>query len=297
MHDPPKRQSGQKGNGDAMSIECLTMVWKDDYYTENDKTKLLVALAIADCADAAGCAFPGVEYLARKARCTTRSVQELCRRLEADGKLEIHIGKGRNGTNLYRIVRVKPLQGEKHSVSDKGVKRLRGAIFAGCNGVPVQPPVEAANETPVEFTQTVRNRQEASGIGRNRQALALVEFDRFWTCYPKKVGKEAARKAWLRAGVTFEQCERTLAVWKKSADWTKDGGQFIPHAATWLNQKRWQDEAPKNGVNGRRIESPDVSINAPGQNKPTIYDPLLEPDLLGAEAVRKQRSLDGIPLR
>jgi hypothetical protein len=27
-----------------------------------------------------------------------------------------------------------------------------------------------------------------------------------------------------------------------SAEWTKDGGQFIPHPATWLNQKRWEDE-------------------------------------------------------
>jgi hypothetical protein len=24
--------------------------------------------------------------------------------------------------------------------------------------------------------------------------------------------------------------------------WRKDGGQFIPHPATWLNQGRWADE-------------------------------------------------------
>ena len=27
-------------------------------------------------------------------------------------------------------------------------------------------------------------------------------------------------------------------------EWTKDGGQFIPHAATWLNARRWEDERP-----------------------------------------------------
>jgi len=26
-----------------------------------------------------------------------------------------------------------------------------------------------------------------------------------------------------------------------SQQWVKDNGQFIPHAATWLNQERWQD--------------------------------------------------------
>ena len=28
---------------------------------------------------------------------------------------------------------------------------------------------------------------------------------------------------------------------KKTAQWTKDNGQFIPHPATWLNSKRWED--------------------------------------------------------
>ena len=37
----------------------------------------------------------------------------------------------------------------------------------------------------------------------------------------------------------------SLAAWTVSADWTKDDGQFIPHASTWLNGKRWEDELPK----------------------------------------------------
>ena len=43
-----------------------------------------------------------------------------------------------------------------------------------------------------------------------------------------------------------------LAEQKKSKDWTKDGGQYIPYPATWLNGKRWQDElepaAPEPGA-------------------------------------------------
>lgn len=26
-------------------------------------------------------------------------------------------------------------------------------------------------------------------------------------------------------------------------DWTKDGGRFIPHPATWLNRASWEDES------------------------------------------------------
>ena len=38
---------------------------------------------------------------------------------------------------------------------------------------------------------------------------------------------------------------KALAAWTVSTDWTKDGGQFIPHASTWLNGKRWEDELPQ----------------------------------------------------
>jgi len=29
---------------------------------------------------------------------------------------------------------------------------------------------------------------------------------------------------------------------KESVQWVKDNGQYIPNPATWLNQKRWEDE-------------------------------------------------------
>ena len=28
---------------------------------------------------------------------------------------------------------------------------------------------------------------------------------------------------------------------KATKEWQKDGGQFIPHPATWLNEGRWDD--------------------------------------------------------
>jgi hypothetical protein len=33
-----------------------------------------------------------------------------------------------------------------------------------------------------------------------------------------------------------------LAWQVQQPDWLKDGGQFVPHPSTWLNQGRWQDE-------------------------------------------------------
>ena len=32
---------------------------------------------------------------------------------------------------------------------------------------------------------------------------------------------------------------------KKMENWIKDDGKYIPHPATWINQKRWEDEGVK----------------------------------------------------
>ncbi|MCX2693684.1 Pyocin large subunit-like protein [Pseudomonas sp. DCB_CB] len=75
-------------------------------------------------------------------------------------------------------------------------------------------------------------------------------FARFWKLFPRKVGKANAEKAWAKLKVDadlFDRMATSLAAWSVSADWTKDGGQFIPHPATWLNGKRWDDELPPAG--------------------------------------------------
>jgi len=69
-------------------------------------------------------------------------------------------------------------------------------------------------------------------------------FDTFWREYPRKVGKGDARKKFAKAltKTSFDNIMAALQRVKESAQWTKDGGQFVPHPATWLNQERWDDE-------------------------------------------------------
>ncbi|ENB9667650.1 phage replication protein [Pseudomonas putida] len=70
-------------------------------------------------------------------------------------------------------------------------------------------------------------------------------FPKFWKLYPNKKGKAAAEKAWKKLKVTddlFTLIAQGLAKQCASPGWIKDKGQFIPHPATWLNGKRWEDE-------------------------------------------------------
>ena len=71
----------------------------------------------------------------------------------------------------------------------------------------------------------------------------IEEFERFWTLYPKKVGKKLARKAFRNAQDRPRIDDLLAAVEraKRSPQWAKENGQFIPHPATWLNRGQWAD--------------------------------------------------------
>ena len=69
-------------------------------------------------------------------------------------------------------------------------------------------------------------------------------FEEFWQAYPKKVGKGAAIKSWLKVKARIDDVMPAL-IWQKESDqWKKQNGQFIPNPATYLNECRWQDEQP-----------------------------------------------------
>ena len=73
----------------------------------------------------------------------------------------------------------------------------------------------------------------------------VSDFDLVWQAYPRKVGKGAARKVWAKLRpdtATVQQMLDALDWQRTQPQWVKDGGQFIPHLATWLNQERWEDE-------------------------------------------------------
>ena len=74
---------------------------------------------------------------------------------------------------------------------------------------------------------------------------ALSGFELFWRSYPKKKSKGDAAKAWHQTAKVRPPIEAILAAIQtanESADWHKDGGQFIPYPATWLRDWGWADE-------------------------------------------------------
>jgi hypothetical protein len=72
-------------------------------------------------------------------------------------------------------------------------------------------------------------------------------FDRFWSAYPKHVGRKAAEKAFRALKPSEALLDIMLAALSQQClwpSWRKDRGEFIPHPVTWLHQQRWEDEPP-----------------------------------------------------
>jgi hypothetical protein len=69
-------------------------------------------------------------------------------------------------------------------------------------------------------------------------------FDAFWQLYPRHVGKAAALKAWRKAATSEEVFAEIMAGLKVQLPRMAStiDKSFIPHASTWLNGCRWEDE-------------------------------------------------------
>lgn len=81
--------------------------------------------------------------------------------------------------------------------------------------------------------------------GRKKQRAVLVcspEFLLFWDAYPRKEKKMAAIRAWEAQQPNSVQVQDALRWQKLLPDWNKDGGQYIPLPASYLNDRRWEDE-------------------------------------------------------
>ena len=68
-------------------------------------------------------------------------------------------------------------------------------------------------------------------------------FTAFWEDYPAKINREEAWETWKAISPdaqTVGRIKAGLEAWKRSPQWTEDGGRYIPSAAKWLKDRRWE---------------------------------------------------------
>lgn len=100
-----------------------------------------------------------------------------------------------------------------------------------------------------EKNKGLRRNQPLSGVSSASVSSSISDmFLSFWKEYPRKVNKKNAEKAFYKINPDKELLEKIMSAlaWQKTS-WSDI--KFTPHAATWLNGNRWDDEkesAPRN---------------------------------------------------
>lgn len=98
-------------------------------------------------------------------------------------------------------------------------------------------------------------------IRRSRAVNMIPDgFDEFWKAYPKKVAKQDAVRAFKKLKPNAETVEAIIADVKArtSHEWNGKELQYIPHPATYLRGKRWEDETEVTQIAGRSEPDPIV---------------------------------------
>ena len=114
------------------------------------------------------------------------------------------------------------------------------------SGVPSLPLVSEELLDNKHLRRTEK-KEEKKKEKENRNKYS-EEFEDFWKAYPRKKSKGSAWKAFQSIDPDDELLDKmitSIEAWKKSKDWTRDDGQFIPYPATWLNAEGWLDELPE----------------------------------------------------
>ena len=129
-----------------------------------------------------------------------------------------------------------------------------GDPYDGHTSAAELPPVDnkakkqAKKLSKQQATQTAsKQTQKKNVLPRSADARAAADaaFAVFWAAYPKKAAKPAAASVFHRLSpddALFAALMAGLERQKRSMQWLAEDGRYIPYPATWLDQRRWEDE-------------------------------------------------------
>ena len=106
---------------------------------------------------------------------------------------------------------------------------------------------QPSDNQPTPQNRIEKDRKDKDSQDYTKTVRQAQDFERFWEAYPKKMGKEEARKAFQQVDVPVGVLVDAISVQRKSAQWCKEGGRYIPFPSNWLKQRRWEDRPPAAG--------------------------------------------------
>lgn len=118
----------------------------------------------------------------------------------------------------------------------ESTERYGNVTVTDCNAIDKEEDIDREEDKDIDINNTC-----PSGDAQE------ADFEAFWKAYPKKVAKKKAYQAFKKIKTPVSVLVEAVEKQKKSEQWMRDHGQYIPFPTTWLNQERWiteDDEEP-----------------------------------------------------
>ena len=128
-------------------------------------------------------------------------------------------------------------EGWFHQRVDKEIKHFQAKRQQASNAG--KASAERRNNIRSTDVQPTNNHKPITNNQVNKEYID--RFDEFWKHYPRKVSKPNALKAWIKIKPDDDLTKTIISAISKQNLSAKEE-QFIPHPASWLNGKRWEDE-------------------------------------------------------
>lgn len=186
--------------------------------------------------------------------------------LEAKRMIIVERKRGRGIKNEINLISFqknydKWIVQEKSTRYKNSIEKRKLAYQKSKTGV-VQENIGSARNGNLVVQETVKDSRflapTKTTITKENTKEIYMRFETFYKAYPKKKSKPQALKAWVKIrpdetllNIMLTAIERQ----KQTFDWQKEDGQFIPFPATWLNQRRWEDEDGSTGSDMDPVET------------------------------------------
>ncbi|HXG72811.1 MAG TPA: hypothetical protein VNJ04_19625 [Gemmatimonadaceae bacterium] len=188
-----------------------------------------------------------MRLIAEQCGLTENVARQAVRTLESWNVLTRDSGRGHHAINRWTLNQLQP----ESPLYPQKTRPKESVPLPESEVTESEPPLtDLTNQPEQKDTETTGVVSPSSGdedVSRPEPKRSTIDerFDRFWSVVPRKVGKEAARRWWRRTKPNDALTETMILAMerhKRSPDWLKDGGAFIPHPTTWLGRGGWNDE-------------------------------------------------------
>ena len=188
----------------------------------------MVYLVLASHITRGGAWHMGHVQIAEEAGISVSSTQRALAELRTAGLVwwdQRRTAQGDKDTNLYRI-----------SVDGGGSGQIDRQVRSEGPEGPVR--VTDQKKEPTRRTRTTSSSTDVDVVSGQR----LREFEQFWLTYPRKVGKQTAHSAYVKARRRGVMHTDILDGAQRYRDDPNRQDQYTAHPTTWLNRGGWEDD-------------------------------------------------------